>query len=304
MQIINKNDILNDNQYTIVTIGKFDGVHLGHMKIFNQVMKEKKEDYITLVASFVDNPRVLVEKNNDGILLEENEKITLLEKVGFDIYCGLPFDEEMMNTSAEAFFIKNIVNKWHAKILVIGDDFCFGKNRVGTISFLKTMCEKENIKLVVVDRLLYEGEPVSSSRIKLCLKNGHIEDANNMLGYNYNFTGIVREGRRLGRTIGFPTVNIVPETKRCIPLQGVYGCEVLISGNKFMGITNIGINPTVTTEHKVGIETFIYDYEGDLYGEVISVYLHTFIRAEKKFNSIDELKKQINSDKKCWTNNK
>lgn len=302
MQIVNENAVPGKKAGTVLSIGKFDGVHRGHRRIFEHVMDGKDSLSDSLAVSFINPPALLTGKPSGGLLLTEQEKIRRLEAEGFDYYCGLPFDAELMNTEAEVFFRNFIVKKWNAGKIVVGDDFCFGKGRGGNIAVLEKLCLEAGIRLVVVDRLSFNGEPVSSSRIKKCLKEGLLEEANEMLGYPYSFEGKVVPGNRLGRTINIPTVNILPDKSRCIPLFGVYGSYTEIDGRTYKGITNIGVKPTVTDENKVVIETNLIDFSGDLYGKTLTVQLAKFIRNEIKFGSLEKLKEQINSDKKYWTN--
>lgn len=302
MQVINRETRLDKNTGTVITIGKFDGVHRGHRKIFEQVMDEKGSTLKSLAVSFRNPPSLLTGKNSCGLLLTEKEKIRKLETFGFDYYCELAFDEELMNTEAEVFFRDYVVSRWNARRIVVGDDFCFGKERRGNTEVLGRLCRREGIELAVVNRLCYEGEPVSSSRIKACLTDGQTETANNMLGYPYFFEGEVASGNRLGRTMGIPTINIYPENGKCIPLFGVYGSYVEIEGRIYKGITNVGVRPTVAEDNRIVIETNLIDFDGDLYGKKLEVRLEKFIRKEIKFDSLEKLKEQINSDKKYWTN--
>lgn len=302
MQIIDKSGFVDKNINTVVTVGKFDGIHRGHMKIFDRVMSERENKYSALAVSFINHPSGVLGNKRVENLLTEEEKVSCLEEVGFDLYCQLVFDDEFKNTTAEDFFYKLVIEKWNAKVLVVGDDFCFGKDRKGTTGLLERMCLDTGVKLIIVDRLTYNNEPVSSSRIKKCLKDGNVSEANDMLGYTYTFRGEVVAGNKIGRTIGFPTANIYPEDEKCIPEYGVYGSYVDIDGRKYKGITNIGVKPTVSENNKVGVETHIIDFDDDLYGKNIKIGLKKYIRGEKRFNSLDELKEQIKSDKKCWTN--
>ncbi len=290
----------------IVTIGKFDGLHLGHKKIIDEVMKNRSSELgsnqSTVVASFVDHPDTLLKKDYVGTLLDRSQKINKLENLGVDYYCELPFDKKMMNTEAEDFFEEFIVSKWKTGILVVGDDFTIGRNRRGDISLLNKLCCLHNIKMIVVPRLEYKGAPVSSSRIKNELIEGNVREAEYMLGYEYSFEGIVIEGNHLGRTIGLPTVNIKPEDGVLLPKFGVYGSLLDIFGITYKGITNIGVKPTVEEKKIPLVETNIINFDGNLYGETLKVRLKTFVRPEMKFNGLDELKNQIETDKNSWTN--
>lgn len=300
MKLIDKGYYIQGTK-SIVTIGKFDGLHTGHETIFDKVMSMKKDTLNTIVVSFENHPDKLL-TGNAKLLLSDDDKRERLESIGFDYFCRLAFDDELMNTEAEEFFRSYIVCRWNASILVVGDDFCFGKNRKGDLKLLKCMCRDNGIELIVVERKLYEEIPVSSSRIKDMLIKGRLKAAEKMLGYKYFFKGEIVSGNRIGNTIGFPTINILPDVNCLIPKLGVYATEVTIDGMTYKGITNIGVKPTVGEDEALTIETNILDFNKDVYGHQAKVSLISFLREEKKFSSLNELKKQIENDKKYWTN--
>ena len=302
MKLIDKGYYIRDAK-TIVTIGKFDGLHTGHKTIFDKVMSLKTDDLKTVVVSFENHQDKLLE-GSAKLLLSESDKHDILGNIGFDYFCRLRFDETLMNTEAEDFFDTYIVGKWNASILVVGDDFCFGKNRKGNLSVLKELCIINNIELVVKERREYKSVPVSSSRIRELLSCAKIVEANEMLGYKYGFQGNIVSGNRLGNTIGFPTINLLPDSRLVIPAYGVYATEVFLDDIIYKGITNIGVKPTVGTNEALTVETHILDFENNVYGKKVKVSLIAFLRGEKKFDSIDELKKQIEIDKKYWTKEK
>lgn len=304
MRIINKDFSFDRNEKTVVTVGKFDGLHIGHRRIFELLKKEKEEKkLISLAVSFVNSPQSFISaENSKGQLLTETGKEERLSAFGTDYYCGLTFDRKLMNTSAEDFFSRYIVKKWNAEALIVGDDFRFGKDRSGDAALLEKLCSAAKIRLTVVPRVHFGSEPISSTRIKESLLKGDIENANAMLGYAYFFEGEVKSGNRIGRTIGFPTVNLLPEVGRCVPAYGVYGSYVKIGEEIFSGVTNIGVKPTVSDKPEPVIETNIIDFDSDLYGDTVKVSLIKFIRPEIKFSSMEMLKNQIESDKKYWTN--
>ena len=289
---------------TVLTIGKFDGLHIGHMKIIKKVLDISIDsDYALskLVVSFVNHPDELLKDNFKGNLMSETEKTSLLMKNNIDYYCPLVFDSTMRDTEAEVFFNEYIVGKWHARALVVGDDFCFGKGRKGNIAFLEETCKKAGIDLYVVQRETYLGEPVSSSRIRAALEEGLVFEASVMLGRKVMIKGIVEKGNQLGRTIGFPTINVSVAKNKFLPRFGVYGGHVIINGEKYRAISNIGVKPTVGS-NKVIAEANIYDFDEDVYDCFASIALESFIRPELHFNDLDELKKQIEIDKKSFTN--
>ncbi len=300
MKLIDKGYYIQENK-AIVTIGKFDGLHTGHETIFDKVMSLKTDTSETIVVSFENHPDKLL-TGNAKLLLSDDDKMESFEKIGFDYFCRLTFDEELMNTEAEDFFRSYIIDRWNSSILVVGDDFCFGKDRRGDLRLLKCLCQEYGIELIIVERKLYEEIPVSSSRIKDMLIKGNLKAAEDMLGYKYFFKGEIVSGNRIGNTIGFPTINILPEGNCLIPRYGVYATEVILEGKTYKGITNIGVKPTVGEEEALTIETNILDFDEDVYGHHAKISLISFLREEKKFGSLQELKNQIENDKKYWTN--
>ncbi len=300
MKIIKDDYSLNGKN--TVTLGKFDGLHRGHGEIFETACKLKKQGFQFVAASFSTHPDMLTKDEFEGVLLSKEEKIEHIRKMGADYYCVIPFDKKMMNTEAEDFFKEFIVRRWSASNLIVGDDFNIGRNRRGNIDLISSLCRDNGIRLYVIHRMFYENEPISSSKIKSCLKNGEIAKANDMLGYEYSFKGIIVHGNSIGNKIGFPTINILPEEDRYMPEYGVYKTNVILEGKKYKGITNIGVKPTIDGERKPLIETNILGFDSDVYGKFAEVRLISFVRSERKFQSIDDLKKQIESDKNSWTN--
>ena len=297
MLIIDGEKILNEGN-TVVTIGKFDGLHRGHMEIIDKMLENKGTG---LVVSFVNHPSKLLTSSFSGNLISETEKIELLMEKSIDNYCPLIFDEKLRDTEAEDFFYGYIIGKWHCSCLVVGDDFCFGKGRKGNTEFLSEYCEKEGIRLIVVPRREYLGEPISSSRIRTALAEGRIEEANEMLGRDYSIKGLVARGNMLGRSIGFPTLNIYPPASKFLPKFGVYGSSCILNGRRYRSISNIGIKPTIEGKRNPLVETNLYDFDEDVYDSFAEIRLESFLRPEKRFENLDELKKQIEKDKKSWT---
>ena len=281
---------------TAVTIGKFDGLHKGHFKIINELKKASAGNKCLLV-SFTNHPGKLLDAGFSGVLIGEEEKTKILEDAGLDLYCEMEFNEALRDTSAEDFFNEYILGKWHARLLVVGDDFRFGRGRLGDTAFLEKKCGEAGISLIVVPRMTYKDDAISSSRIKNALKNGEMEDVSFMLGRDYTFSGTVCEGNKLGRSLGFPTANIYPDAEKVLPRFGVYLSETVYEGRTYRSISNIGVKPTVDSDGRVIAETFLFDFDGDLYGKELSVSFKKFVRDEKKFKNVSELKAQIESDK-------
>ncbi|MFA9466770.1 MAG: bifunctional riboflavin kinase/FAD synthetase [Velocimicrobium sp.] len=279
-----------------VCLGKFDGLHIGHRELIEYAVSMKKYGLEAVIFTFLMNPRLLKNTEDFSQIYTEEEKRAMIEDAGADILLSYPFDIAMFSMEPECFVKNILIDKLDTKHLIVGTDFKFGHNRVGDVSLLQEMSIKYGFVVHAFDKVHYLEKAVSSTRIRACLREGKIEEANQMLGSPYCIAGKVLHGRKLGRTLGIPTINIVPEEVKLLPPNGVYASKTWIAGTAFEGISNIGVKPTVGAEKKRLIETYIFDYSGDLYGEELKVSLYTFERPEKKYDSIDELKDQMKLD--------
>ena len=275
---------------TVVALGDFDGVHLAHKKLMRETVEKAKEEGIASAVYIFDK------NNKKGKVITSQElKESLIFYEGIEIIAVQETNEDFFKTSCEDF-IKNIIKgKLNAKFVVAGRNYTFGKGGKGTSELLCELCEKEGIKALIIEDVLYENKTISSSEIRNLLAEGNIEKANILLGYNYIIKGKVEKGKQLGRTLGFPTANVYPEENIALPRFGVYLAEVEISGEKLKAIVNVGVRPTVNGKEP-SVEAYIKGIERDLYGEEIKISFIKFIRGEKKFASVDELKKQIEAD--------
>lgn len=270
-----------------VSLGKFNGVHRGHQKLLHKVLDYKSQGYGAAVFA--------LQNQKAPALLTNIEKRALLEKMGMDYLIDCPFVPEISNMEPEEFVKKILVGKLHAKYIVVGEDFRFGHNRAGDVTMLR---ELENVYGFHVDIMEKECDcqgKISSTRVRQELERGNMEQVNELLGYNYYVFGEVLHGRALGRTLGMPTTNLVPSTKKLLPPNGVYFSVTEIRGKKYPGVTNIGYKPTVGEKFR-GVETYLFDFDGDLYGMDIKVQLLHYRRQEKKFLSVDELKEEMHRD--------
>ncbi len=272
---------------TAVALGKFDGMHNGHMLLINKLKELKKNGEISVICSF--------DMGKPGILTN-NEKKYLAKKNEADVFINYKFTKEFAMMSPEDFIKDILVTKLGASTVVVGDDFRFGHNREGDVSTLMYYAEKYGYKLFAFDKYKMLGEDVSSTRIRESLLRSDVKTANLLLGYNYFIFGEVCHGRHLGSTIGFPTVNLKPDDTKLLLPDGVYATRVIYKGCEYPSITNIGNNPTVAEDNQKTIETHIIDFDMDLYGEQILVEFIDFIRSEKKFNSIQHLTEQLCED--------
>lgn len=273
-----------------LALGNFDGVHIAHKAVLKNA------------AGYPEPVCLLFKKHPCEVLLGKSPaKILGKEQTEKKIYeCGikrieyLDF-EQIRDYSPEEFFEKILIEKFSASQISCGYNYTFGKNKAGTAKILKELCENAGVKLTVCAEVMYRGEPVSSTRIRKAVQSGEIEKANAMLGYPYFYEGEIVGGKRLGRELGFPTINQLFCESVLKPFAGVYASEVTIKGIKYKGLTNVGNNPTVEGDG-FRSETYIFDFEGEVYGENAKTELLKFIRAEKKFNSVSELRAQVLSD--------
>lgn len=275
-----------------VMIGKFDGLHLGHRALIS-AMKEQSEGLSKVIMSFVMNGSGTKE------ILNEREKITLCEDLGLDAYLHVEFDDKIRNMSPESFVSECLHKKINAKAVYVGSNFRFGKNRAGDPDMLKKLCGEFGIKVVVIPGITVHGIPVSATEIRKRIFMGDMKEAAELLGTPYFVSGTVIKGRQLGRTMKFPTLNLMPEKEKILPPNGVYMTETVINGQKFPSVTNVGTKPSVTDEMTVFVETYLLRFpkeEEPGYGSEIRVEFLDFIRPERKFGSIEELYMQIEQD--------
>ncbi len=299
MEIIRSIAAFNSSEKTIVTIGTFDGIHIGHKKILkNLIATAKKEGKKSVLLTFFPHPRMVLQKDKSILLLNTlDEKSMLLEKMGLDYLIIHPFSKEFSRLTALDFVRDVLVNKINTSRLIIGYDHHFGKNREGNIHQLKEYSLLYDFEVEEIPAQDIDDVSVSSTKIRAALKRGNLKTANKYLGYHYMLSGIVVNGKKLGGTIGFPTANIeVKEPYKLIPSTGVYVIRTQINSVLFSGIMNIGFNPTVLGKHQT-IEAHLFNFNEDLYGEKITVEFVYFLREEQKFKSVDELVAQLNIDK-------
>ncbi|MFQ3575921.1 MAG: bifunctional riboflavin kinase/FAD synthetase [Cytophagales bacterium] len=285
---------------SVLTIGMFDGVHLGHQKILKTLVEEaKKQEKLSVVVTFKDHPQHVLRpetKNTLKLITTLDEKIEVMGSLGIDEVVVLNFDEEMSERSSSWFIEEVVKKKCNADVLVLGYDHRFGRGREGGFEFLNQHKEKWGLKLIEIPRHDVDSNVVSSTAIRSFLSNADFESVSLYLGRDFNFSGIVEKGRALGRTIGFPTANLNVDQLKILPPTGVYAVRVKLNGNMFSGMMNIGFNPTVEGKG-FSIEVNIFDFDQDIYGSKLVVIPVKRIRDEKKFENFDALKKQIESDK-------
>lgn len=299
MKVYHKLSDFTALSHAVVTSGTFDGVHIGHQKILkslNEIATEKGGE--SVVLTFWPHPRMVVSQDSQQLKLITTieEKIAFIEKLGVHHLLVVPFTREFSELSAEKYVQEILINTIGTKTLVIGYDHRFGKNREGGFDYLEKNSNRFGIDLEEIPRQEIEDLTISSTKVRNALTNGDVALATNLLGRNYQFTGIVAKGRQLGRQLGFPTANVqVKENYKLIPANGVYAVRVNVREVIYKGIMNIGNRPTVEGVGRTQ-EVHIFDFNSDIYGELITVEIISFIRKEVKFSSIDELKNQIEID--------
>lgn len=279
-----------------VTLGKFDGLHQGHKRLIDLVISYKKQGLTAIMFSFFMHPANLLSDKEFEMIYTEEEKWAKMKKSGIDALISYPFTEETRKMEPEEFIQKVLIDKLDAKIIVVGNDFRFGADRKGTIELLKKYEITYGYQVIVCDKIKYRDKIISSSAIRSALKEGNMAMANAMLGHAYSLRGEVMHGRRLGRTIGMPTTNLIPPNEKLLPPCGVYASKTIINGCSYLGITNIGYKPTVGAEEYIGAETYIFEYDNDLYGEIIEIELYEYVRPEMKFGSLEELIQRMKID--------
>lgn len=291
------NRFLEEGTYSYVALGSFDGLHSGHLSLVNKIIELANENKgKSIVYTFKNHPRTLIKGATPPKLLMDNEsKEEILEALGVDLIYFEEFNEEYMKLTTEGF-IKYLCEKFKVKGIVVGFNYRFGYKNVGNIEMLKELSTKYGYELYVMEPCNYEDEVISSTRIRNELLSGNVDKAMKMLNRPYCIKGKVVHGKKLGRAIGFPTANLDYSKEALIPKKGVYYTNVQWQGKIYKGITSVGNNPTVNGD-KLTIETYILDFNNDLYGHNIKVYFIKKIRDEKKFNSIDDLVIQLKKDK-------
>jgi riboflavin kinase/FMN adenylyltransferase len=297
MKIFHGTENANIQKPTVLTLGVFDGLHLGHQRIMQTVVERANAvDAVPTAITFDPHPRAVLHPESAPPLLQTlDQRLANLQLLGIEQTIVVPFDRAFASQPAEDFLREIIHDRLHAKEVYLGKGFAFGKERGGNIEMLKKMSSELGFHADEVEEVQLRGHRISSSRIREMLADGRVNLTRRMLGRPYGVEGVIIRGNRRGHTIGFPTANLKPHN-RVIPKFGVYATATLVDGTWRRSITNIGVRPTFETQAEPSIETYLFDFDGDLYGDVLRVrFLHR-IRDERKFNGIDELKAQIEKD--------
>ena len=289
---------------TAVVIGKFDGEHRGHRKLFRTLKDEaNKKGLKTVVFSFRTLPSNIVRNKNTTQIFTNAERRKKLEELGIDYYIEYPFDMNIAKLTGEEFLTNILIEKLGMAEIVAGDDAAFGYKKSGNIELLNRLSKTlgYDVKIITKEKDDFQND-ISSTLIRQKLDEGDMEEANKLLGGIYSISGIVEEGNKLGAKIGFPTLNVFPSSQKHLPKSGVYASRVRIGDDDTLslGLTNVGSNPSIENDkrdHIARVETYLYNFDATLYGREIEVYLYKYIRPEMKFDSLDTLKSQLSKDK-------
>lgn len=297
MILLYDNNNIQLEKKTIIALGSFDGLHLGHLSLIRKTIElANKHNCQSMVYTFENHPMTVISKEKVPKLIQtNNEKIELLKEQGLDLLRFEEFNLQCMNTECEDFIL-NLINKYNAIGIVVGFNYRFGKNNKGDINLLKTLSTKHNFKLTVCPPFSVDNIVVSSTYIREIITAGKVENVKKYLGRYFSLQGIVIHGKKLGTKLGFSTANLQLDTKYLLPKAGVYFTFVEYKEKYFKAITNIGYNPTVNGKN-LTVETHLLDFNDDLYGETLKIYFIERMRDEKKFDNIELLKETLAADK-------
>ncbi len=289
---------------TAIALGNFDGVHIGHRHVIAPILpsnlSDRANNLTSTVVSFSPHPQEFFSNKTRSLLAPFDEKVALLDTLGVEQLVLLPFDADLAKLTAAEFIQKILIDSLQVELISVGCDFHFGSKRQGNVKDLQNIWG-DRLTVIPEQTMSFADHPpirISSSNIRTALAQGDIDLANSLLGRPYNLVGRVVQGKQLGRTIGFPTANLELPTQKCLPHDGVYAVQAIVNHKIICGVMNIGLRPTVGGD-KRAIEVHLFDWQGDLYDQELSVNLVKFIRPEQKFDSLDALKAQIQAD--CQT---
>ena len=284
------------NRETAVAIGKFYGVHVGHRRLLEEILAKKQEGLEACVFTFDISPAVLFGKSDGKVLTTREEKRRIFKELGVDILVEFPMTLESAAIPAEDFARRYLSEALCASFIAAGDDLSFGQYGKGNAMMLRRLSGELGFEVKTISKVCIDGQEVSSTYIRSLVEQGEMEKVALYLGESFCVEGTIVHGRHMGHSLGFPTLNLIPAKDKILPPFGVYKSLVRDGEKLYRGISNVGKKPTVGEEEQTGVETFLYDFDGDLYGREVIVHLHHFMRPEMKFESLDALKAQISSD--------
>lgn len=295
MKIISDTLEFEISEDSAVTLGKFDGIHKGHQKLIKQILEKKDQGLKSVVFTFGQMPGTVLYGKGRTILTGEERKYHL-EAMGIDYMVECPFVPQIIQMEPEIFIEEVLVKQLHAKYIAVGPDFRFGHNRKGNCSLLKKLAPVFGYEVEIFEKECLDDKVISSTYVRHMLETGEMETVRKLLGYPYYVSGTVVHGHAIGRKIGIPTINLIPDDEKMLPPNGVYLTKTIFGGQKYFGITNIGVKPTISGDEAKGIETHLFDFEGDLYDRELVVVFYAFERPERRFSSLEDLKRQLAED--------
>ncbi|MCM1091873.1 MAG: bifunctional riboflavin kinase/FAD synthetase [Butyrivibrio sp.] len=279
-----------------VAIGKFDGVHIGHRRLLEEIIEQKKNGLQACVFTFDPAPAVLFGLSDGKELTEKPMKREIFALMGVDVLIEFPLTLETAAIAPEVFVSEILADRLQARFIAAGADISFGAGGAGNMELLRELSGGLGFEVKLVEKVCVDGVEVSSSYIRRQVEQGNMELAERLLGAPYAVAGTVVHGNRVGRTLGFPTVNLLPKANKLLPPNGVYYSKVYYGGSKYPAISNVGCKPTVTAEGTVGVESYLYDFDREIYGQEIVVELLSFRRPEQRFADEEALKRQLQAD--------
>ena len=296
MQIIAGTTDFKILQPTAVAIGKFDGLHKGHRELLKQILHMKKQGLLATIFTFDPPPEVLFGKRQQKEITTKEEKRIIFEAMGVDILIEFPLDNESAAILPVDFVKEILIDKMNMSYLAAGYDLSFGHKGAGNAKLLEELAPKFGFELCIIEKVCDQGREISSTFIREELEKGAMNHVEELLGEPYMIIGEVVHGAKLGRKIGMPTINLLPEREKMLPPNGVYYSRTRIGDKEYKSITNIGKKPTVSNEEQIGVETYLYEFDQDVYGKNAIVKLLEFKRSERKFSNVEELKAQMLKD--------
>ena len=295
MKIINDTLDFSIPEMSAITLGKFDGIHKGHQKLMKMILAKKEQGLKSVVFTFGQMPGTFFFGKGRTILTRKERQLHL-ERMGIDYMIECPFVPEVIQMEPEKFIEDVLVNQLHVKYIAVGPDFRFGHNRKGSVGMLKKLASVYGYEVEVFDKECLDDKVISSTYVRHMLEIGEMETVQKLLGYPYYVSGTVVHGHAIGRKIGIPTINLIPDDDKMLPPNGVYLTKTVWEENQIFGITNVGCKPTISGEEAKGIETHLYDFDGDLYDKELTVEFYAYHRPERRFESLEDLKSQLARD--------
>ena len=296
MEIIaNTNNFILEKE-TAAAIGKFDGIHIGHRRLLEEILSHKKEGLAACVFTFDPPPSALFGGTDEKCLTTREEKRIVFGRMGVDILIEFPLTKESAAMPPEIFAAEVLAERMKARFVAAGTDLSFGAKGAGDADLLQRLAPELGFGVRTIRKVCLGGREVSSTYVRARVEAGDMEEAAGLLGIPYMIAGNVVSGRRIGRTLGFPTINVLPPENKLLPPNGVYYSRVSLGEKMYRAITNVGCKPTVEKRQVMGVESYLYDFAGDAYGQPAEVYLEAFRRPERRFGSLEELRNQIAED--------